>query len=258
MRTQGKQRTKGSQRDTSKIKPKFLEQRQEESKIKSLVPMNQRQKEYIDLLATKPVVCATGYAGTSKSYVAAAYAAQQFRLGNISKIVVTRPAISTSKTVGLMPGDVRAKMELWLAPVVQVLKEFLGTGAYESAMAKGDIEFFPLENIKGMSLNDAFIICEEASDLTKDEVIKMVTRLGKNSTLVLAGDIRQAELKEESGLIYLQDMVKRHNLDELFGCVDFNEIQHIVRSDAVRRFIAAVVKDENSGKGISKKGSKND
>ena len=83
--------------------------------------------------------------------------------------------------------------------------------------------------------------------MTKDEVIKMVTRMGKNSKLVLAGDIRQAELKETSGLKWAADFVQRHNLSENFGFIDFNDVNDIVRSDAVRQFIVALVRDEKKG-----------
>lgn len=242
-----KQRVKGQKRDSTKIKEKFLHEREEAIKANPLKPLNQKQAEYIKLLETKPIVVATGYAGTSKSYIPTVMAADRFKLGQINKIIVTRPAISSSKSVGFFTGSHTEKMQVWLAPVVSILKERLGVAAYEIALAQQDIEFLPLEVVKGLSVNDAFMLCEESSDLTKEEVIKLVTRMGKNSCLVLAGDVRQSELKEQSGLSWLADFIERHNMQDVFGHIDFNSTDDIVRSDAVKRFIIGITRDERKG-----------
>ena len=239
-----RKRTKDTPRDSTKIKPKFQEQRQEEVKLNPLRPLNAKQKYYMELLETKSVVIATGLPGTSKSFLPTAMAADKFKVGEISKIMVTRPAISTSKSLGFFSGSVSEKLATWLMPVIQILKSRLGVAMYDIALARGDIEFVPLEVVKGLSINDAWLLCEESSDLTKEEVIKLITRMGKNSTLVLAGDVRQSELRGESGLSWLVDFVKRRNLSENFGFVDFNETGDIVRSDAVKQFIIALMKDE--------------
>lgn len=243
-----RKRTKDSPRDTAKIKPKFQEKRQEEVQRNPLRPLNSKQKYYMELLETKAVVIATGFPGSSKTYMPTAMAADMFKLGKLKRLLFTRPAISSSKSHGFYSGSVIEKMEVWLGSVISILKERLGSAAYEIALGKGDIAFIPLETIKGMSINDAWLIVEESSDLTKEEVIKIITRMGRGSTLVLAGDIRQSELKGESGLAWLASFVKRHNLDENFGFVDFNEVSDIVRSDAVKRFIAALVRDEKGVK----------
>lgn len=242
-----KKRVKGTTRDSAKISPKFLEQRQEFIQSNPLKPLNAKQGHYIKLLEEKPIVVATGYAGTSKTYIPIVLAADKYKLGKINKIIVTRPALSSSKSVGFFTGSHTEKMQVWLAPVVQILKERLGKGMYDTAISQQDIEFLPLEVVKGLSVNDAFMICEESSDLTKEEVIKLVTRMGKNSTLVLAGDVRQAELKEQSGLLWLSHFIERHQIQELFGHVDFNSTDDIVRSEAVKRFIISLVRDEKKG-----------
>lgn len=243
-----RKRTKDSSRDPSKIKPKFQEQREEQVKLNPIRPLNGKQKYYMELLETKPVVIATGFPGSSKTFLPTVMAADKFRTGALQRVIFTRPAISSSKSQGFYAGSVLEKMEVWLGPVISLLKERLGSAAYEIALSKGDISFIPLETIKGMSINDAWLIVEESSDLTKEEVIKLVTRMGKNSRLVLAGDIRQSELKGESGLAWLADFVQRRNLSENFGFVDFNETSDIVRSDAVKQFIIALVRDEKEGK----------
>jgi phosphate starvation-inducible PhoH-like protein len=242
-----KQRMKGAKRDSTQIKPKFLEQREEQVKSNPLKPLNQKQSQYIKLLEDRPVVVATGFAGTSKTYIPAVMAADAYKLGRINKIIVTRPAISSSKSVGYTSGDFTEKMSMWLGAVVPIFKERLGSAMYEIAIAQGDIEFVPLEVVKGMSINDAFMLCEESSDLTKDEIIKLITRMGKNSTLVLAGDVRQTELKGDSGLVWLTNFIERHNMSDTFGWIDFNSTDDIVRSDAVKRFIVNLVRDEKKG-----------
>jgi phosphate starvation-inducible PhoH-like protein len=242
-----KQRSKGQKRDPQHIKPKFLEERQESLKVNPLKPLNAKQAEYMQLIKTKPVVVATGYPGTSKTYLPVAMAADAFKVGTINKIILTRPAISSSKSVGYTTGDSTTKMMMWLGGAIPVFKERLGEAMFEIALEKGDIEFVPLEVVKGMSVNDAFMLCEESSDLTKDEVIKLVTRMGRNSTLVLAGDIRQSELRGDGGLAWLQNFINRHQMQEYFGSVDFNEVNDIVRSEAVKRFITNILRDEKKG-----------
>lgn len=229
------------------IKDKFLEEREESIKAKPLVPMNSKQREYIRLLQEKSVVIATGYAGSSKTYIPTVMAADLLKTGKINKIIVTRPAVSSSKSVGYFKGSDVEKMSVWLNSVIPVFKERLGAAGLDIAIAAKNIEFVPLEVIKGMSINDAWVLAEESSDLTKDEVIKLVTRMGRNSKLVLSGDIRQAELKGDLGLKWVADFVNRHrNLQENFGFVDFGDVNDIVRSDAVKQFIVALVRDEKS------------
>jgi phosphate starvation-inducible PhoH-like protein len=226
------------------IKEKFMEQREEAVKSKPLVAMNSKQQEYIDLLDEKPVVIATGWAGTSKSYIPAVMAADLYKLGQIDRIMLTRPAISNSQSLGFFKGSETEKLSVWLGSVLPIFKDRLGTAMFELAVSTGDITFVPLEVVKGLSLNRTFFICEEASDLTKDEVIKLITRMGKESTLVLAGDILQSELKEDSGLVWLTEHLEKHtNLKKNFGWVDFDSVDHIVRSQAVKDFIVSLIRD---------------
>ena len=233
--------------DKRVVKEKFLEQRQEAVKAKPLLPMNDRQRDFIDLLNTKPIVVATGFAGTSKTFLPTAMAADLYRLGKIDKIIVTRPAVSTSKSVGYFKGTAEEKLAVWLNSVIPIFKERMGSADFTIALESEDICFIPLEVIKGMSINNAWVLVEESSDLTKEEVIKLITRMGKNSKLVLSGDVRQSELKTESGLVWLTKFIQRHNLSQNFGFVDFKDVNHIVRSDAVRQFIVALTRDERKG-----------
>ena len=229
------------------VKDKFMEDRIEQVNAKPLIPLNTRQKEYIDLLKEKPVVIATGYAGTSKTYIPTVMAADMYKLNQIQKIIITRPAISSSKSMGYFKGTAEEKMAVWLNSVIPIFKERLGAAMFTLALETQDIEFIPLEVIKGMSINNAWVLCEESSDLTKEEVIKLITRMGKNSKLVLSGDIRQSELRTDSGLTWVSKFIQRHNLSQNFGFIDFNDVNDIVRSDAVKQFIVALTRDERKG-----------
>ena len=231
------------------IKEKFIEQREEAVKSKPLVPMNDRQREYIALIEEKPVVVATGWAGTSKSYIPAVMSADLYKLGKIDRIMLTRPAISNSKSLGYFKGTENDKLAVWLGAVLPIFKERMGNPMFDLAVSTGDISFIPMEVVKGLSLNRTFFICEEASDLTKDEVIKLVTRMGKESTLILAGDILQSELREDSGLVWLTDHLDRHpSLKKNFGWVDFDNVDHIVRSQAVKDFIISLNREKKFNK----------
>lgn len=241
-------RTRGDSRNTNMGKPKFVEQRQESVNLDPIKPLNQKQRTYLELLDSRTVVVATGYAGSSKSYLPTATACDLFRTGKINKIIFCRPAISNSKSLGYFAGSADEKMAIWLAPVMQILKERLGVGGLEVALKKGDIVFQPLETIKGSSFNDSWIIVDEAEDLTVDEIKKVITRVGKDSKMILAGDITQSELNDRSGLKWLIDFAQRHDLGEHFGHVDFNHPNDIVRSEAVKKFIVCIERDNRAKK----------
>lgn len=226
------------------IKEKFRYQREDEIMSKPLLPMNDKQKEFMDLIRKKSCIVATGFAGTSKSYIPAAMAADMYRLGQVSKIIVTRPAISSSKSIGFLKGDVNEKMQNWLGPVITVLKERMGNGAYDVALNSGDVQFIPLEHLKGSSFNNSFVIIEEASDLTKEELIKIVTRIGKGTTMTITGDILQSELAHGAGLNWLSNFITRNNMQEHFGFVEFNDYSHIVRSGIVKDFLINLHREE--------------
>jgi hypothetical protein len=144
------------------IKDKFEEKNVEMINSKPLRPLNQIQAEYIHNCKTKPYNIATGYAGTSKTYIPTRLAIEQYLKGEVDKIVIVRPAISDSKSLGYFGGDLLTKSKNWILPVLDVLEEFLGKNRVEYMLTKGDIVPVPLETIKGRSFNDSFIIIDEA------------------------------------------------------------------------------------------------
>lgn len=247
-------RFSNSGHDGKKGKEKFQTQRVERAKAQAIVPMNEKQKEYLRALEEQvPVIIATGYAGTSKTYIPTRFACNEYLSDRVYKIVFSRPAISNSKSLGYFAGDKNEKMEIWLAPVLNVVKETLTSEATSIAIKHEDILFYPLEIIKGLSLGSTkggkhlYYIVDEAEDLSIEEVKKIITRIGKNCTLVLAGDVTQSELSERSGLRWLINHINKYNLKK-FTHIDFNNVNDIVRSDVVREFIVSLEREAKDAK----------
>lgn len=227
------------------ISPKFQAEREERINLSPLVAMNEKQAEYIRLIHEKPTVIAVGYAGTSKTYIPTVIACDMYRSNKINKIVFTRPNISNSKSLGYFGGDLETKMTNWLMPVINILRDRLGENTLEIALKNGDIEFVPMEVIKGYSAENCFFIVDEAEDLTYDEAKKVMTRQGKGCHMVLAGDIQQSELKEKSGLKALMDIAEKCPFVNL-GVVNFDNKGDIVRGEACKNWIIAFEKWEAS------------
>ena len=226
-----------------KPKQKFVEQREEGVKSKPLVPWNDKQREYIQLIESLDMVIATGYAGTSKTYIPTIMACDWLRTKQIERIVFTRPNISNSKSLGAFKGDMVEKISLWLMPVLNILRERLGDAALEIYIKRRQIDFVPLELVKGYSAEDCVFICDEAEDISMEEAKKIVTRQRKNCKMILSGDVSQSELKEKSGLKHLIGMVNKYDTLKV-GLVDFNNINDIVRSDQCKQWIVAFRKEE--------------
>ncbi len=227
------------------VKDKFADQRREETLSRPLVPLNEKQKDYINKIRSCDMVIATGLAGTSKTYIPTVMACDLFRTGQIERIVFTRPNISNSKSLGMFKGDLIEKMSQWLMPVINILRDRLGDAALEIALKRGTIEFVPMEVIKGYSAENCMFICDEAEDLTREEAKKIVTRQGKNCTMILCGDISQSELKESSGLRMLAEMAKKYETLHV-GLVDFDNIGDIVRSQQCKEWLIAFKKEEKA------------
>lgn len=242
-------RAKRAAKGEREIKDKFLEERERKINNSPLVPMNELQKEYINLIRDKQVVIATGFAGTSKTYIPTVIACDKYLMGEIDQIYITRPAVSNSKSLGYFSGDLVEKMSNWLGPVLTTMKERLGQGTLEVAIKNGDITFLPFEVLKGYSFKNCFVLCDEAEDVTVDEAKKFITRIGENCTAVLAGDVTQSELKDRSGLVKLVELIRKTPmLESTSGLVDFNRPSDIVRSRVCKEWILAFRSDESDGK----------
>lgn len=226
------------------IKEKFLDERA--GNVTPITPLNDLQAEYIKLIHHKRLIIATGFPGTSKTFLPTVIACDKWRTGEIKRIYLTRPNISDSKSLGFFSGDLVEKMSNWLLPVLDVMYARLGRAVVEIAIKNGDISFVPLEVIKGMSFpKDTFVICDEAEDLTVREARAVVTRQG-GCTMVICGDLEQSALSEKSGLLYLKNLVEKYpHLADYTGFVDFNRPSDIVRSLECKAWILAMRKEDS-------------
>jgi phosphate starvation-inducible PhoH-like protein len=207
----------------------------------SLLPLNDKQGEYIDALKHNNQVIVLGPAGTGKTYCVATFAANEYHLKNIDKIVITRPHVSVGKDVGFLPGTLEEKCEPWALPVIEVLQKHLTKGVVETGLKNGNIEVAPLALMRGRSFENCFVIVDEAQNITLHELKMLVTRIGEGSTLVLNGDTQQSDLKEGAGLTKLIHLTKKHMLS--IPVVEFG-VDDIVRSDICKTWIKVFLEEK--------------
>lgn len=230
-------RKAGAERE---IKEKFVEKRAILVQAQAIYPLNERQQDYFDAIKTKDMVVVTGYAGTSKTFVATCLAADAYRLGEIKQIVLARPAISNSQSLGFFSGDADAKMTNWLMPMLSVLYKRLGKAVVDLAISEGNIVLQPLETVKGMSYGKGtWVIADEVQDCEIEEIKSLTTRAG-GCKMILCGDIRQSALKKESGLAIFAGILRSNRrLQESIAFIDFDSTEHIVRSKLCKELIIA-------------------
>jgi len=198
-------------------------------------PKTENQSVFLDAISNSVIVIATGPAGTGKTYIGANAAANLLSKGLVKTIALTRPNISTGRSLGFFPGTVDEKLEPWLAPMISVLKERFGSGEYDSKLHAGTIKLYPLETIRGSSFNDTAILVDEAQNLNYEEIKALSTRLGENSKMIFMGDLAQRDTKEP-GLVEFEKIIKKFNLP--IPIVKFT-VDDIVRSDLVGQLVRA-------------------
>ena len=222
------------------IKEKFLEKRKLEIENKPIVPLNERQAEYFQAIKDYDLVVATGFAGTSKTFIATCMAADAWRTGQCTKIVLTRPSVSDSKSLGYFGGDKDMKVKNWIMPMLSVLYQRMGKDVVDEAIADGNIQLQPLETIKGMSFGKGtWVIADEVQDCKISEIKSILTRSG-GCKMILCGDVAQSALDKDSGLLILSKIIDTNpRLKESIARIDFNSYEHIVRSKACKDIIIA-------------------
>lgn len=191
-------------------------------------PMNEAQSEYMWLMENKPIVIATGPAGTSKTFLASSLAAYKLVKKEIKKIIIARPNVPLGETVGFLKGSEEEKLAPLVAPMKEAMLSVMSATQFQYHYDKGNIEFCLLEYIKGRSFNNCIVIIDEVEDCTVKEIKSIMTRIGSNSTMILAGDICQQSIDGISGLAVAQRMAR--DLDHI-GWIDF-ELDDVVRSGA--------------------------
>lgn len=203
-------------------------------------PKTDTQKELLKALQSHEMIVVVGPAGTGKTYVAAAYAAWALKTRKVDKIVLTRPTVAVSKSLGFFPGSLQEKMEPWAYPIIEVIKEILGPGDLESQLKNGNIEVVPLEVIRGRTFNNTFVLLDEAQNCTIAELKAYTTRIGTDSITVINGDVSQSDLvKEKDGLSKVIELVEqKEDLQEYVKVIRFS-VEDVVRSGLCKAWVKA-------------------
>ncbi|HPD87950.1 MAG TPA: PhoH family protein [Oscillospiraceae bacterium] len=205
------------------------------------------QKAYVDTIRKNTITMAVGPAGTGKTYLAVAMAVRAFRGQEVNRIILTRPAVEAGEKLGFLPGDLQNKVDPYLRPLYDALFEMVGPENYQRFVEKGNIEVAPLAYMRGRTLDDSFIILDEAQNTTPEQMKMFLTRLGYNSKIVVNGDITQIDLPaiKRSGLI---EAIKVLKGVEDIGFIRFTE-RDVVRHRLVQNIIKAYEKyDEGRNK----------
>jgi len=210
-----------------------------ETRKKKIYPRTQNQKNYFQALDKKDIVFAVGPAGTGKTYIAVAKAISYLQKGIVNKIILSRPAVEAGERLGFLPGDMREKVDPYLRPIYDALYEMMPHNMVDKKIISGEIEIAPIAFMRGRTLNDAFIILDEAQNTSIVQMKMFLTRLGRNSKMVVAGDITQIDLgqNEKSGLISA-----KKRLDQI-NDIKFVELtsKDVVRHKLVQRIIEAYI-----------------
>jgi len=212
----------------------------ETKKTSGITPKTDKQKAFLDHLNQNSQVFVLGPAGTGKTYVTATYAADQYTLKAIDKIVITRPHVAVGKDLGYLPGTLEEKTYPWALPVLDVLEKHWGKGMLETAIKNGNVEMAPLALMRGRSFDNAFIIVDETQNITTHELKMLLTRVGEGSTIVLNGDVQQSDLKEADGLSKVIHLAKKHMIP--VPIVEFG-VEDIIRSDICAQWVKVFLKE---------------
>lgn len=214
-------------------------------KKSELKPLNKRQAEYIAAIHNNTTTMCYGVLGSAKTYIPSCLAADYLSSKRVNRIVVARPAEGKGRSVGFFKGTKEEKLSGWCAPITDVLKEQLGITKYEYYVENGQIELLALEQVKGKSYDDTFLLVDEAEDLDPDVAKSLVTRIGLRSKLVITGDIAQQDLLQFSGLQLLLNVATHAKLD--VAIINFDSWEHCVRSDDAKAWGMGFESYENSG-----------
>jgi phosphate starvation-inducible protein PhoH and related proteins len=204
---------------------------------KSIRPKTIGQKSYVDSMGDNTIVFCIGPAGSGKTYLAVAMAIRALKAREVSRIVLTRPAVEAGERLGFLPGDLAAKIDPYLKPLYDALYEMLEPTTFQRYAEQGTIEIAPLAFMRGRTLNDAFIILDEAQNTTPEQMKMFLTRLGFGSKAVVTGDVTQVDLPPgaRSGLIVIEEI-----LTDIAG-VDFTHLdaRDVVRHKIVQEIVEA-------------------
>ncbi|MEO8632470.1 MAG: PhoH family protein [Chloroflexota bacterium] len=204
---------------------------------KRITPQSANQRRYVDAIRSHDLVFATGPAGTGKSYLAVATGVAALRDKKVARLILTRPAVEAGERLGFLPGDLQQKIDPYLRPLYDALYELMPPERFTRAMERGEIEVAPLGYMRGRTLNEAFIILDEAQNATPAQMKMFLTRLGYGAQAVVNGDITQVDLDKDqrSGLVVAREILREV---EGIAFVDFED-RDVVRHELVARIVRA-------------------
>jgi len=210
---------------------------------RAIAPKTQGQRDYVHAIATTDIVVSIGPAGTGKTYLAVAKAVESMARKRVKRIILARPAVEAGESLGFLPGDLQAKVDPYLRPLYDALEDMMPPERVQRALEQRTIEIAPLAYMRGRTLNDAFIILDEAQNATGAQMKMFLTRLGVNSKVVVTGDKTQIDLpkREDSGLIQIERILP--GIDGIAFC--YLGDGDVVRHRLVREIIRAYAEDQN-------------
>ena len=207
------------------------------AKGRPIKPKTIGQKDYIKTIQAKPVTIGVGPAGTGKTYLAVAAAVSAFREKEVSRIILTRPAVEAGERLGFLPGDLQSKVDPYLRPLYDALFDMLGAETYQKYLERGNIEVAPLAYMRGRTLDDSFIILDEAQNTSREQMKMFLTRLGFGSKIVITGDVTQIDLPDGKPSGLREAMRVLRDVEGIGICQLSNA--DVVRHVMVQRIVAA-------------------
>ena len=212
------------------------------AKGKPIKPKTLGQKRYVDAIKKNTIILGIGPAGTGKTYLAVAAAVAAFRDKQVNRIILTRPAVEAGERLGFLPGDLQSKVDPYLRPLYDALFDMLGAETYNKYLERGSIEVAPLAYMRGRTLDDSFIILDEAQNTSREQMKMFLTRLGFGSKIVITGDITQIDLPRDTVSGLKEAMRVLDGVEDIALC-RLNEAD-VVRHVIVQRIIKAYEEDE--------------
>ena len=201
-------------------------------------PKTLGQKEYLNAIRRNAVTFGVGPAGTGKTYLAVAAAVAAFRDKQVSRIILTRPAVEAGEKLGFLPGDLQQKVDPYLRPLYDALFDMLGAETYQKYVERGNIEVAPLAYMRGRTLDDSFVILDEAQNTTCEQMKMFLTRLGFNSKMVITGDVTQIDLPDgkRSGLRDAMRVLRNVEDISIFRFTEKDVVRHRLVQDIIRAY----------------------
>lgn len=208
------------------------------SKGKPVKPKTLGQKKYVEAIKNNTIVLGVGPAGTGKTYLAVAMAVNAFRAKEVNRIILTRPAVEAGEKLGFLPGDLQSKVDPYLRPLYDALFDMLGAENFQKYQERGNIEVAPLAYMRGRTLDDSFIILDEAQNTTPEQMKMFLTRMGFNSKVVVTGDVTQIDLPDgkKSGLVEVTKILKNIEQIELVRFSEKDVVRHKLVQDIIKAY----------------------